>query len=75
MATTRMEYDTSRARAELGYTSIPARDALTRAARWFVEHGFVKAARAERILRSGSLDAVIDLRGDRMTTQEGVRRP
>ena len=32
MATTRMEYDTSRARAELGYTSMPARAALRRAA-------------------------------------------
>ncbi len=29
MATTRMEYDTSRARTELGYTSMPARAALT----------------------------------------------
>ncbi len=28
MATTRMEYDDSRARTELGYTSAPARDAL-----------------------------------------------
>ena len=28
MATTRMEYDDSRARSELGYTSIPAREAL-----------------------------------------------
>ena len=42
MATTRMEYDDSRARSELGYTSIPAREALARAASWYVEHGFVK---------------------------------
>ena len=49
MATTRMEYDDSRARAELGYSSIPAREALGRAVRWYLEHGFVKPARAERI--------------------------
>jgi hypothetical protein len=49
MATTRMEYDDSRARTELGYSSIPAREALARAVRWYVEHGFVKPARAERI--------------------------
>ncbi|HYL51083.1 MAG TPA: NAD-dependent dehydratase, partial [Acidimicrobiia bacterium] len=55
MATTRMEYDDSRARAELGYTSVPAREALLRAARWYVEHGFVKPARVERIRRAGRL--------------------
>src|SRR6266540_3498456 len=49
MATTRMEYDDSRARTELGYSSIPAREALVRAVRWYLEHGFVKPARAERI--------------------------
>lgn len=54
-ATTRMEYDDSRARAELGYTSVPAREALLRAARWYVEHGFVKPARVERIRRAGRL--------------------
>jgi len=55
MATTRMEYDDSRARTELGYTSIPAREALQRAARWYVEHGFVKPTRVERIRRAGRL--------------------
>jgi hypothetical protein len=49
MATTRMEYDDSRARTELGYSSIPAREALVRAVRWYLDHGFVKPARAERI--------------------------
>jgi dihydroflavonol-4-reductase len=51
MATTRMEYDDSRARNELGYSSIPAREALLRAVRWYLDHGFVKPARAERIRR------------------------
>jgi dihydroflavonol-4-reductase len=64
MATTRMEYDTSRARAELGYTSIPAREALARAARWFVEHGYVKASQVERIRAAGRLGPEVDLRAD-----------
>jgi dihydroflavonol-4-reductase len=64
MATTRMEYDTSRARSELGYSSMPARTALTRAARWFVENGFVKDAHVERIRRSGKLGPEIDVRAD-----------
>jgi len=62
MATTRMEYDDSRARSELGYTSIPAREALARAARWYVEHGFVKGSRMETIHRDGKLGTEIDLR-------------
>jgi len=61
MATTRMEYDTSRARDELGYTSIPARAALARAARWFLDNGFVKEAQRERILRAGKLAREADL--------------
>jgi dihydroflavonol-4-reductase len=61
MATTRMEYDTSRARSELGYTSMPARDALARAARWFVEHGYVKETQAARIRSHGMLGRDIDL--------------
>lgn len=64
MATTRMVYDTRRARAELGYTSMPARTALLRAARWFVDNGFVKDSRVARIRRSGRLDAPIDITTD-----------
>ena len=55
MATTRMEYDDSRARNELGYTSIPAREALRRAAAWYLDNGFVKPARAARIRAAGRL--------------------
>ena len=62
MATTRMEYDTSRARSELGYTSMPARTALARAARWFVDNGFVKDAQVEKIRAAGKLEAEVDLR-------------
>lgn len=55
MATTKMEYDTTRARTELGYTSIPAREALRRAAAWFVANGYVKPAQVAKIERGGSL--------------------
>jgi len=65
MATTRMEYDDSRARSELGYTSIPAREALARAARWYVEHGFVKGSQMARIRRDGKLRTDIDAPGAR----------
>ncbi len=65
MATTQMSYDDSRARTDLGYTSIPARDALARAAAWYVEHGFVKPARVTRIRTAGGLQNEIDARGER----------
>jgi dihydroflavonol-4-reductase len=48
MSTTHMSFDDSRARAELGYTSRPAAEALERAARWFVGSG---AVRPERVAR------------------------
>jgi dihydroflavonol-4-reductase len=61
MATTRMEYDTSRARTELGYTSMPARDALQRAARWFVDNGHVKDAQVAKIRRAGKLAPAVEI--------------
>ncbi len=69
MATTRMEYDTGRARVELGYTSMPARAALTRAARWFVDNGFVKDAPAAKIRAAGKLRSDVDLRADAAATE------
>jgi len=65
MATTRMEYDTNRARSELGYTSIPARDALARAARWFVDNGYVRDSQAVRIRAHGMPVADRDVNSDR----------
>ena len=59
-----MEYDTTRARAELGYTSIPAREALRRAAAWFVANGYVKPARVAKIEQAGSLSAPAIARAD-----------
>ncbi|MGA8682626.1 MAG: hopanoid-associated sugar epimerase [Acidimicrobiales bacterium] len=49
MATTKMIFSDERARRELGYRSRPARDALTRSARWFVDNGYVSEKRLARI--------------------------
>jgi dihydroflavonol-4-reductase len=65
MATTKMEYDTTRARTELGYTSIPAREALRRAAAWFVANGYVKPAQVAKIEHGGTLSTpVLELTAD-----------
>ena len=42
MSTTRMAFDDSRARQELGYAPRPAEQAVLDSARWFVENGYVK---------------------------------
>jgi dihydroflavonol-4-reductase len=49
MATTKMVYDDSRARSEIGYGSRPAREALTRSARWFADNGYVSRRRLAKI--------------------------
>jgi dihydroflavonol-4-reductase len=49
MATTRMIFSDDRAREEIGYRSRPAREALVRSARWFVDNGLVTPRRAARI--------------------------
>jgi len=49
MSTTQMAFDDSRARKELGYAPRPAAEAVESSARWFVENGYVKAARRARI--------------------------
>ncbi len=74
MATTHMEYDTGRARGELGYTSMPARTALARAARWFVDSGFVKPAQVDKIRRAGRLTAAVALAEPTIATT-GSERP
>jgi dihydroflavonol-4-reductase len=56
MSTTRMAFDDARARRELGYAPRPARDALRDSARWFVDEGFVRPARADRISWSDGPD-------------------
>jgi dihydroflavonol-4-reductase len=49
MSTTHMSFSDQRARAELGYTSRPASEALARAARWFVEEGRVRPDRRSKL--------------------------
>jgi dihydroflavonol-4-reductase len=45
MSSSQMIFDDGRARAELGYTSRPAREAIEESARWFADNGYVSAAR------------------------------
>jgi dihydroflavonol-4-reductase len=49
MAGTKMVFDDSRARRELGYSSRPAREALARSARWFADNGYVGERRLRKI--------------------------
>jgi dihydroflavonol-4-reductase len=49
MSMTKMIFDDSRARAELGYTSRPTSEAVDSSARWFVENGYVRPERVAAI--------------------------
>jgi dihydroflavonol-4-reductase len=49
MSARRMVFSDQRARTEIGYTSRPAREAIEESARWFVDHGYVSAARRAAI--------------------------
>jgi dihydroflavonol-4-reductase len=49
MSTTRMAFDDTRARTELGFAPRPAAQALADAARWYVDNDRVKPERASRI--------------------------
>jgi dihydroflavonol-4-reductase len=49
MSARRMVFSDERARAEIGYTSRPAREAIEESARWFADHGYVSAARRAAI--------------------------
>jgi dihydroflavonol-4-reductase len=52
MSTTRMVFDDSRARREVGYTSGPAAAAIRRSADWYMAEGYVRPERLERISRT-----------------------
>jgi dihydroflavonol-4-reductase len=49
MSSTRMSFDDSRARTELGYAPRPAADALAASAHWFVDQDMVVPARRAKI--------------------------
>ncbi|MEO6885422.1 MAG: hopanoid-associated sugar epimerase [Jatrophihabitantaceae bacterium] len=54
MSATRMAFDDSRAREELGYRPRPAVEALEESVRWFVENGYVtNQRRSETMRRTG----------------------
>jgi dihydroflavonol-4-reductase len=45
MSATKMIFSDERARAELGYTSRPAREAIRESARWFADNGYLSVRR------------------------------
>jgi len=49
MSSAKMIFKDERARAEIGYTSRPARDAIRESARWFADNGYVAAHRRAAI--------------------------
>jgi dihydroflavonol-4-reductase len=49
MSTTNMMFSDARARQELGYTSRPPSEAMTDAARWFAENGYMTPKRLARM--------------------------
>jgi dihydroflavonol-4-reductase len=49
MSTTKMIFNDARARAEIGYLSRPAREAIRDSARWFADNGYVAASRLAAI--------------------------
>jgi dihydroflavonol-4-reductase len=53
MSATWMIFNDERARAEIGHTSRPAREAIEESARWFVENGYVSPGRRTAIRWQG----------------------
>jgi dihydroflavonol-4-reductase len=49
MSTTKMIFSDERSRAEIGYTSRPAREAIRESARWFADNGYVTGRRQAAI--------------------------
>ncbi len=49
MSTTRMAFDDSRARTELGYAPRPFAEAVQASAQWFVDNGYVRDRRRAKI--------------------------
>jgi dihydroflavonol-4-reductase len=57
MSTSRMSFDITRARTELGYAPRPAREALADSARWFAASGKVNSRRMARMRWSDGSEA------------------
>ena len=49
MSGTKMIFSDARARAEIGHTSRPARDAIEESARWFADNGYVAPRRLRKL--------------------------
>jgi dihydroflavonol-4-reductase len=49
MSSAKMIFTDERARAEIGYASRPAREAIRESARWFADNGYVAARRRAAI--------------------------
>jgi dihydroflavonol-4-reductase len=58
MSTTRMAFDDSRARRELGYQSRPPVKAIEASARWFFENGYVHPRRRSKLAWPGEAGGV-----------------
>jgi dihydroflavonol-4-reductase len=56
MSTTRMVFDDSRARRELGYTSMPSPGAIRRSADWYMSEGYVRPERLQRMSQTPGPD-------------------
>jgi dihydroflavonol-4-reductase len=59
MSTTRMVFDDSRARRELGYASRPAAAAIRRSADWYLAEGYVRPERLERVSQAARRDSAL----------------
>jgi nucleoside-diphosphate-sugar epimerase len=58
MSTTRMVFDDSRARRELGYITAAAAEAIRRSADWYVAEGYVRPERLRRMSSTPDPDSL-----------------
>ena len=65
MSMTKMIFDDSRARTELGYTSRPTSEAIESSARWFVDNGYVRPERVAAITWPEPGEGPVTQRGSR----------
>ncbi len=79
MSTTRMVFDDSRARRELGYRTGAAADAIRRSADWYAAEGYVRPERLRRMSPAPGLEhrpgQPAGETGSREGPARGIRRP